>query len=166
MSESPKRYWMSLVERDLPSGPPERTGVSDSHTANGDPDFVTTRRSFLKAAGFSFVGAIAASCSRGPASTALPYVRQPEGMIPGRPLSYASTCGGCEAGCGILVTTRDGRPVKIEGNPDHPLSGGATCAVGQASLLGLYDNLRLRFPTRRGQQSTWPVVDNEITASL
>src|SRR6185295_13897590 len=124
MSETPKRYWMSLVERDSPE------------QVNGDPDFVTSRRSFLKAAGFSFA-AVASGCSRTPASTARPYVSHPEGLVPGRPVLYASTCGGCLAGCGVLVTTRDGRPLKIEGNPEHPLSGGATCAVGQASLLGL-----------------------------
>ena len=145
---------MSLTERDSP------------HEVNGDPDFVTTRRSFLKAAGFSFAGALAASCSRAPESGALPFVEQPEGMIPGRPLSYASTCGACEARCGVLVTTRDGRPVKIEGNPDHALSGGSTCAVGQASLLGLYDGMRLQYPTRGGQRSTWEAVDAEIVAAL
>jgi molybdopterin-containing oxidoreductase family iron-sulfur binding subunit len=154
MSETPKRYWMSLVERDSPE------------EVNGDPDFVTSRRSFLKAAGFSFAGVVASSCSRAPASTALPYVAHPEGLVPGRPVFYASTCGGCEAGCGILVTTRDGRPLKIEGNPDHPLSGGATCAVGQASLLGLYDSQRLSVPLRRGQPSTWADVDKEITETL
>src|SRR5439155_7019618 len=151
--ESPKRYWMSLVERDSPG---------EAVAVNGDPDSVTTRRSFLKAAGFSFAGAVAASCSRGPASTALPRVAQPEGLVPGRPVLYASTCGGCEAGCGVLVTTRDGRPLKIEGNPDHPLSGGSTCAVGQASILGLYDSQRLAYPTRRGQRASWADVDREI----
>ena len=65
----------------------------------------------------------------------------------------------------MLVTTRDGRPVKIEGNPDHPLSSGSTCAVGQASILGLYDGQRLQYPTRRGQRSTWSDVDKEIADS-
>ena len=154
MSETPKRHWMSLVERD------------SREEVNGDPDFVTTRRSFLKAAGFSFAGAVVSSCTRAPASTALPYVAHPEGIVPGRPVIYASTCGGCEAGCGILVTARDGRPLKIEGNPDHPFSGGSTCAVGQASLLGLYDGQRLAYPMRRGQRSTWADVDKEITESF
>src|SRR5712675_3785500 len=154
MSESPKRYWMSLVESDPPA------------ESNGDPDFVTTRRSFLKAAGFSFAGAVASSCSRGPAAAAIPYVQQPEGLVPGRPVLYASTCGACDARCGLLVTTRDGRPVKIEGNPDHPLSGGSTCAVGQASILGLYDSQRLAYPIRAGQRATWADVDMEIATTL
>ena len=154
MPESPKRYWMSLVEADAPA------------ESNGDPDFITTRRSFLKAAGFTFAGAVASNCSRGPEVSAIPYVVQPEGLVAGRAVLYASTCGACEARCGLLVTTRDGRPVKLEGNPDHPLSGGATCAVGQASLLGLYDSQRLAYPTRRGQRSAWAEVDREIMAAL
>jgi len=153
MPENPRRYWMSLVA-DAPAEP------------DGDPDFITTRRSFLKAAGFTFAGAVASSCSRGPEVSAIPYVVQPEGLVAGRPVLYASTCGACEARCGLLVTTRDGRPVKLEGNTDHPLSGGATCAAGQASLLGLYDSLRLAYPLRRGQRSTWAEVDRAILAEL
>jgi len=134
---------------------------------NGDPDFITTRRSFLKAAGFTFAAAVAAGCSRPPAINSLPYVQQPEGgLVAGRPVLYGSTCNACEARCGLLVTTRDGRPVKIEGNPDHPLSSGSTCAVGQASILGLYDGERLQYPIRQGERSTWSDVDKEITAAL
>src|SRR5262245_45679072 len=104
MSESHKLPWMSLAERDaLLNVSVDRSVPFDR--ANGDPDFVTTRRSFLKAAGFSFAGAVAASCSRGPASGAVPFIQQPEGVIPGRARLYASTCGACEAGCGVLVTT-------------------------------------------------------------
>ena len=158
MSESPKRYWMSVVERDSP-------GLVHCEAENGDPNFTPTRRSFLKAAGFSF-GALAVSSCRGPEVDAIPYVQQPDGVVPGRPLHYATTCGACEARCGLLVTTRDGRPVKIEGNPDHPFSGGSTCAVGQASILGLYDSLRLAYPTKGGQQATWADVDAEIAAAL
>src|SRR3989304_4287131 len=100
MSALPKRYWMSPVsdvERDSRDG-------ATVPIANGDPDFVTTRRSFLKAAGFTIAGAVAASCSRAPATSAIPYAQQPEGVVPGRPLLYASTCGACEARCGLLVT--------------------------------------------------------------
>ncbi|MQA31043.1 MAG: molybdopterin-dependent oxidoreductase, partial [Luteitalea sp.] len=158
MSESPKQYWMSVVERDSP-------GERSREAENGDPDFAPTRRSFLKAAGFS-IGALAAASCRAPEIESIPYVRQPEGIVPGRPLSYATTCAACEARCGLLVTNRDGRPVKIEGNPDHPLSGGSTCAVGQASILGLYDSQRLQHPTNAGQPAAWPDVDREIMAAL
>src|SRR6195256_1496190 len=159
MSESPKRYWMSVVERDRPA-------TECREAENGDPDFATTRRSFLKAAGFTFAGAVASSCARAPEVDAIPYVQQPEGIIPGRPVSYATTCGACEARCGLLVTNRDGRPVKIEGNPDHPFSGGSTCAVGQASILGLYDSMRLAYPTKAGQRATWADGDMEMATTL
>jgi Fe-S-cluster-containing dehydrogenase component/anaerobic selenocysteine-containing dehydrogenase len=148
---------MSVVERDLPAA---------REAENGDPDFTTTRRSFLKAAGFTFAGAVASSACRAPEVDAIPYVQQPEGVLPGRPLFYATTCGACEARCGLLVTNRDGRPVKIEGNPDHPFSGGSTCAVGQASILGLYDSMRLAYPTKAGQRATWADVDMEIATTL
>src|SRR5262249_45612825 len=157
MSEAPKRYWMTLVERDSPGELSQREWVDDPRT---EP--AASRRTFLKAAGFSVAGLVAASCGRAPELDALPYLEQPEGFVPGRPYHYASTCGACESRCGILVTNRDGRPIKVDGNPDHPLSGGATCAVGQASLLGLYDSLRLARPTRRGQPVTWEQADEEI----
>src|SRR5713101_8191022 len=159
MSDSPKRYWMSVVDRDLPAS-------ACREAENGDPDFTTTRRSFLKAAGFTFAGAVASSCTRAPEMEAIPYVQAPEGIIPGRPVFYTTTCGACEARCGLLVTDRDGRPVKIEGNPDHPFSGGSTCAVGQASILGLYDSLRLAYPTKAGQRAMWADVDREIATTL
>ncbi len=150
---------MSVVERDLPA-------AECREVENGDPDFTTTRRSFLKAAGFTFAGAVASSACRAPEVDAIPYIQQPEGIIPGRPVLYATTCGACEARCGLLVTDRDGRPVKIEGNPDHPFSGGSTCAVGQASILGLYDSQRLTNPTKAGQRATWADVDMEIATTL
>jgi len=152
---------MNLIERDAPA---DRSQLEFAEKP--EPDSVATRRTFLKAAGFSFAGLVAGGCGRAPAISAIPYLRQPEGLTPGRPYLYASTCGACPARCGVLVTNRDGRPIKIEGNPDHPLSGGATCASGQASILGLYDSLRLSYPMRQGKRSTWAEVDTEIIAAL
>ncbi|MBI1790380.1 MAG: 4Fe-4S dicluster domain-containing protein [Acidobacteria bacterium] len=124
------------------------------------------RRGFLKAAGFSFAGAMLAGCSRAPVEKAIPHLNKPEEITPGVAYHYASTCGACSAGCGLLVKVRDGRPVKLEGNPQHALSRGALCAVGQASILGLYDSLRLKSPLRGGTQAGWEEVDREITAEL
>ena len=154
----PKRYWMTLVDRDAPAG------VRPEFPTHPETDALATRRAFLKTAGFSFAGLAAADCGSAP-QFALPHTEQPE-LTPGRGYSYASTCGACEAACGLLVTTHDGRPTKIEGNPDHPLSGGATCAVGQASVLGLYDSLRLTYPTRGGVRTTWADVDAEVLVAL
>jgi molybdopterin-containing oxidoreductase family iron-sulfur binding subunit len=156
------RYWRSLDER--------------GHAVDGGAEFAEnplqliepghSRRGFLKAAGFAFAGATLAGCSRAPVEKAMPYVRQPEDLIAGRPTYYASTCAGCTAGCGLLVKVRDGRPIKLEGNPDQEISRGATCAVGQASILGLYDSLRLKQPLASGKPVSWPEVDAAIAARL
>src|ERR1035438_5618574 len=124
-----------------------------------------SRRAFLQVAGFTFMGALA-GCQRAPVQNAVPPLVQTENVIPGRSLSYASTCGGCQAGCGVLVKNRDGRPIKLEGNPNHPLSLGGLCAVGQASILGLYDSQRLRHPLKNGRDSDWATVDADILAQL
>jgi Fe-S-cluster-containing dehydrogenase component len=124
-----------------------------------------SRRTFLKVAGFA-LGAVAGGCQRAPVRHAVPFLVQPEQVVPGQSLWYASTCGGCNAGCGLLVKNRDGRPIKLEGNPSHPLSKGGLCAAGQASLLGLYDSKRLQQPLRRGAPSTWTALDAEIRSQL
>jgi molybdopterin-containing oxidoreductase family iron-sulfur binding subunit len=84
-----------------------------------------------------------------PTSVLVSNVDPPEELIPGKSLYYASTCRECPAGCGLHVCTRDGRAVKIEGNPHHPVNQGAQCARGQAGLQGLYDPDRLTQPLRR-----------------
>lgn len=126
----------------------------------------TDRRDFLKAAGFGLAGAAISSCGRAPVEKAIPYLVKPETVTPGVALLYASTCHGCCAGCGLLVKNRDGRPIKVEGNPDHPLSGGGTCAVGQASILGLYDGKRLARPLLSGKPAAWEDVDRDIGGKL
>ena len=134
----------------------------DDHGA----DLRSDRRSFLKAAGFSFGAAVAGACQQAPIEKAIPWLNQPEHVTPGVTLRYASTCGACEAACGLLVSCRDGRPIKLEGNPEHPLSQGGLCAVGQASILGLYDSQRLRGPMRRGETVDWQQADADIVARL
>jgi molybdopterin-containing oxidoreductase family iron-sulfur binding subunit len=125
-----------------------------------------SRRDFLKMAGFALAGATVSGCERAPVQQALAPILQLEGMTAGRVYDYATTCGGCSAGCGVLARVRDGRPVKLEGNPPHPLSRGGLCAAGQASLLGLYDQQRLQQPLRAGQPADWPSVDEAIYARL
>src|SRR5690606_24029160 len=89
-----------------------------------------SRRSFLKALGATFAMAFATACTRAPVRKAVPYLIKPEGVVPGKSVHYASTCQGCSASCGVVVKSRDGRPIKIEGNPDHPLSQGGLCGIG------------------------------------
>jgi molybdopterin-containing oxidoreductase family iron-sulfur binding subunit len=157
-----KRYWKSLKERDTP--PDVLSARTDEFPEVGPRQF--RRRDFLKATGFTLGVAFATGCSRAPVQRALPLLSQPEEVVPGRSLFYASTCAGCSAGCGLLAKVRDGRPVKLEGNPQHPVSLGGLCATGQANILGLYDSHRLQHPLKDGRRSSWADVDREIQAEL
>lgn len=159
------RYWKSLEERN--AWVESQVGAEEEFPES--LEFATgqiARREFLKAAGFTFLGAALTGCQRAPVEKAIPYLVKPEEIIPGRAYFYSSTCGGCSAGCGLLVKNRDGRPIKLEGNPEHPLSRGGLCAVGQASILGLYDSRRTLHPLREGQEATWEEVDRNITDKL
>ncbi len=135
------------------------------------PDGGFSRRGFLKLAGFGIAGSFFA-CTRAPVQRAIPLLYPTEQVVPGDTVSYASTCRGCSAGCGILVRCREGRPIKIEGfrsfagKPDHPISGGGTCAIGQASLLGLYDSRRIAGPLENGNAVTWKRLDEAMASGL
>lgn len=124
-----------------------------------------SRRSFLQAAGFTLATA-AAGCTRAPERSRVAHLVQPEAAEPGKRLHYATTCGGCSAGCGVLATVRDGRPVKLEGMPGHPVSRGGLCAAGQASILGLYDGHRVKQPLHGGEPVPWSRVDALLKADL
>jgi molybdopterin-containing oxidoreductase family iron-sulfur binding subunit len=106
-----------------------------------------SRRAFLKIVGMA--GAAAAGCSKPPTRELMPYVIPDEDVIPGVPSFYASTCGECPAGCGVVARVREGRVTKLEGNPRDPIGAGALCARGQAALQGLYNPDRLAHPQRR-----------------
>jgi Fe-S-cluster-containing dehydrogenase component/anaerobic selenocysteine-containing dehydrogenase len=133
--------------------------------ATAPPALDFTRRGFLAATGFTLAGALS-GCGRAPVQRTVAPATQPEHAAPGTALWYASTCAGCSAGCGVLVKCRDGRPIKLEGNPEHPLSAGGLCAVGQASLLGLYDSRRLLRPKVGGREVAWEAADERVRAGL
>jgi molybdopterin-containing oxidoreductase family iron-sulfur binding subunit len=166
MSERRGRsYWKSVEERERAGEFAARARDEFPEPLDSEPA-VVDRRGFLKAAGFTFAGAALSGCQTAPVEKAIPYLVQPEEITPGRSVYYASTCGACGAGCGLLVKNRDGRPIKLEGHPDHPLSRGGLCAVGQASILGLYDSTRLTDPLRNGVETTWQEVDHEVMSRL
>ena len=128
------------VARDefLPGAPPQ------------DEDGGTSRRTFLKVMGASTALAGLAGCRR-PVETILPYARKPEEVIPGIPNYYATAMPLGGVGHALLVQSHEGRPTKVEGNPEHPVSQGATDIFAQASVLQLYDPDRSRHVWTRGE---------------
>jgi MoCo/4Fe-4S cofactor protein with predicted Tat translocation signal len=114
-----------------------------------------SRRNFLKIMGASLSLAGLSACVKQPDEKIIPYVKQPEIMVPGKPLTFATafTMGGY--GTGILVTSNMGRPTKIEGNPNHPYSLGSTDVFAQASILSLYDPDRSNVVVNSGSIATW-----------
>jgi len=106
------------------------------------------RRHFLKVLGV-VGGTSLTACSSESSRKLIPYLNPPQDIVPGKASWYATTCMECQAGCGLWARNRDGRVVKLEGNPTHPINRGALCARGQAALQGLYDPDRFRGPGER-----------------
>lgn len=125
----------------------------------------TNRRDFLKFLGFSVTAASLAACET-PVYKAIPYVMKPEEITPGVANWYASSYFDGHDYASIVVKTREGRPIKIEGNEFSKITMGATNARVQAAILSLYDSSRLNGPTANGKASTWADVDKEIGAKL
>jgi MoCo/4Fe-4S cofactor protein with predicted Tat translocation signal len=113
------------------------------------------RRTFLRLMGASFALAGLGACTKQPTEYVAPYVRQPEQLVLGQPLFFATAMSLGGFATGVLVESHEGRPTKIEGNPDHPASLGGTDAVTQASILGLYDPDRSQVVTYAGTIRPW-----------
>ncbi|MGH7580588.1 MAG: molybdopterin-dependent oxidoreductase [Gemmatimonadales bacterium] len=109
------------------------------------------RRRFLSVLGVTAGGGAMAlsGCSTDRVQKLVPYLVQSEDQVPGIATWYASTCTECSAGCGVHVRTREGRAVKLEGNPEHPINQGKLCSRGQAALQGLYNPGRIKAPMAR-----------------
>ena len=118
------------------------------------------RRTFLKIAGMGSM-ALAAGCSPDPDRKLFTLVRAPDDMVVGEPQWYATTCRECPAGCGVVAKNREGRVIKLEGNPAHPVNRGALCMRGQAALQGLYDPDRLKQPLVKDKNTWKPVTYQE-----
>ncbi len=127
-----------------------------------------SRRGFLKLAGASMALAGLAGCTRQPLEQILPYVRQPEELIPGKPIFYATAMPFHGHALPLLVETHEFRPTKVEGNPMHPASMGATDLFAQASILNLYDPDRSTTLTHMGELRPWGdfslALQNEVRA--
>ena len=123
------------------------------------------RREFLKVVGVTAGAAASAACQE-PIEKVIPYLNQPEEIVPGIATYYASTCRECPAACATKVKTREGRPIKVDGNPEDPITQGALCVRGQASLHRTYDASRFPGPLRRAGDSFVPIQWEEGLALL
>lgn len=167
-----KKYWKGLEE--LNNGPEfvqnaqnefaEQIPV-EKFLENTPETSGTNRRDFLKFLGFSVTAASLAACET-PVYKAIPYVVKPEEVTPGVANWYASTYFDGNDYASVIVKTREGRPIKIEGNQLSKVTMGGTNARVQASILSLYDSARLQSPTINGTSATWDAVDKEITGKL
>jgi molybdopterin-containing oxidoreductase family iron-sulfur binding subunit len=113
------------------------------------------RRQFLKLMSASLALAGVGACTKQPPEQIVPYVKQPEDLVPGRPLFFASAIPFSGVAQPVLVESHMGHPTKVEGNPEHPASLGATDTFTQAAILGLYDPDRAKNATNRGEIAAW-----------
>jgi len=151
-------YWRNL--EDLASTPEfeelmEREFPRQAIGWSEDEDSVEGRRNFLKMMGASLALAGLTACTRQPTEHIAPYVRQPEELVPGRPLFYATATTLNGVATGVLAESHEGRPTKIEGNPEHPGSLGAADAFMQASVLTMYDPDRSKTLSYNGEIRGW-----------
>ena len=164
---TPPQLWQGLDE--YMDSPAFREAMADEFPEDAaewsDP---VTRRNFMTIMGASLALAGAAGCSPRPAPQRkiVPYSRQPEQLIPGVPLFFASAVTMSGYAAGVLVRSHEGRPVKIEGNPDHPANLGGTNLQVQASILDLYDPDRSQLSTRNGQPAAYEEVVRTVRRQL
>ena len=128
------------------------------------------RRTFLKIVGIAGASVLGGCTSESPRKL-VPYIASPDNSIPGEPSWFAATCRECPAGCGLIAKNRDGRVIKVEGNPDNPVNMDALCPRGQASLNGLYNPDRFRGPMLRTFDNTfssvtWRTAEAELAGIL
>ena len=171
MKENTKKYWRGVeelsndpefsknAEREFPEFVPlkEQEGTSTSEGSN--------RRDFLKLLGFG-LGAVTLAACEAPVKKAIPYLNKPEEIEPGAANYYASTFVDGGDYCSVLVKTREGRPIKLDGNTLSPISKGGTSARVQAAVLSLYDQTRLQSFQKAGVSIDPAKADKEIIAKL
>jgi MoCo/4Fe-4S cofactor protein with predicted Tat translocation signal len=167
--ESNKKYWKGLEEFNKTSD-----FVESNKNEFAEPlpiedvlneaglSTVTPRRDFLKALGFGLGAVSLAACQPAPIHKSVPYLIKPEEVIPGVPNYYVSSFKGQS----ILVKTREGRPIKIEPNPNAGEFNNGTDAIAQASVLDLYDVSKLKTPVLKNEETTWSKVDAFVSSEL
>ena len=172
MKDTQKRYWKGLEE--LGKDPefvkyadkefPEYLPINENNDNDEDREG-SSRRDFLKMMGFGIAAASLAACEA-PVRKAIPYVNKPETVDPGIPNYYASTYAEAGNYASIVVKTREGRPIKIEGNTLSKVSMGGVNAQVEASILSLYDKYRLTGPQQKDGEISWEDMDRAIKRNL
>jgi MoCo/4Fe-4S cofactor protein with predicted Tat translocation signal len=166
MKENKKTYWKGL----------EQLNNDPEFVKNADKEFVelpsslsedggSSRRDFLKVMGFSLAAASLAACEA-PIRKAIPYVNKPVDINPSIPNYYASTYSTGGDYASIVVKTREGRPIKIDGNSLSPINKGKVNAIVEGSILSLYDKERLASPYISGEKSDWVTIDAQVKAKF
>ncbi|MEP6787887.1 MAG: TAT-variant-translocated molybdopterin oxidoreductase, partial [Acidobacteriota bacterium] len=160
-----KEYWRSIEEH--ADTPEFRKFIVEEYPHEIEEwDNSLSRRNFVKVMGASLALAGLSGCVIQPPEKIVPYVRPQEGMLPGKPNFFATAMSLGGVATGLLAKSFEGRPIKIEGNPDHPGSRGATDVLAQASLLGMYDPDRSQEVTYRGGPKTWESFMAELRAAV
>lgn len=170
MSKENKKYWKSLSEYNKTNSSISKNedefmeGVTDDF--NPSEMSGISRRNFLALLSASAAFAATACSDYHDQKEIVPYTKRPEDVLPGKPNFYASTCNGCSEACGILIKTREGRPIKVDGNNEHPINKGKLCAKGQSIIYDLYDPSRLQTPLKGNRKTNWNIADSEIINKL
>ncbi|MCA1643780.1 MAG: TAT-variant-translocated molybdopterin oxidoreductase, partial [Acidobacteria bacterium] len=177
-SKQGREYWRSLEElAETPEFDDLLHREFPRQASEWDPSDEVGRRSFLKLMGASLaLAGLSTSCSYQPPETAVPFVRQPEDLVPGKPLFFATAMPTSSGALGLLARSNEGRPTHVEGNPDHPTSGTPERLAGQrvasvdlfaqASVLGLYDPDRSDTVRFRGEVRPQTAFLAEVRARL
>jgi MoCo/4Fe-4S cofactor protein with predicted Tat translocation signal len=168
--ENKNKYWKGLEEL---NSDPKFLQAKKNEFAEGIPleevlteqdgELTSNRRDFLKYFGFSVSAVALAACNKAPVKNVIPYIVKPENVTPGVPNFYATTT---DTGVSVLVKTREGRPIKIEGNYESPIFKGGVGAIEHASLLGLYDIDRYKSAMVNDTTTDWNTIDSKITEAL
>lgn len=167
MKETKKTYWKGLEQL---TNDPEFVKNADNEFPQYLPiseneEGGSSRRDFLKLMGFSLAAATLAACEA-PVRKAIPYVNKPVDVNPSVPNYYASTFASGGDYASIVVKTREGRPIKIDGNKLSPTNQGKVNAIVEASVLSLYDQERLKGPQINGEQADWATLDSQLASQL
>ena len=165
LSQSGKDYWRSVDE--FVDTPEFEEFVKREYPVHSeDWDNAVSRRTFVKLMGGTLALAGLSGCVIQPAEKIVPYVRAEQDLLPGKPLFFATAMSLGGVATGLLAKSFDGRPIKLEGNPDHPGSLGATDALAQASLMDMYDPDRSQEVSFRGSPKTWQNFMTTLRAAI